>query len=190
MLSKSLSLSAEILIKKHRTKTAEKGAGKMNSSSVDTQECVLNEQIARQVFDILPEDGPLVIIVSNILKGEQVHYWPSDTARFTNLGLTDGFLKDLCSKLDDGVEPIITQLDDFSIVATALVTERTNCGYIIMALPHYNPESTLANIGLVEILLSQVGLIAHLIEQNNLLYEHNMKQFASCVGRNSNTMLN
>jgi hypothetical protein len=162
----------------------------MNSSAVYTQECILNEQIARQVFDILPEDGPLVVIVSRPLKGGSLNYWPSDTARFTQLGLTDDFLKELCAKLDDGVEPIITQINDFSIVATALVTERTDCGYIVIALPHYTPESTLANIGLIEILLSQVGLIAHLMEQNNLLYEHNMKQFVSCIGRNSDTMLN
>ena len=162
----------------------------MNSSAVYTQDCVLNEQIARQVFDILPEDGPLVVIVSRTLRGESLSYWPSDTTRFTNLGFTDGFLKDLCAKLDDGDEPIITQINDFSIVGTALVTERTNCGYIIMALPHYSPESTLANLGLIEILLSQVGLIAHLIEQNNLLYERNMKQFASCIHANSDTMLN
>jgi hypothetical protein len=170
----------------------------MNSSAVYTQDCVLNEQIARQVFDILPEDGPLVVIVSKPIRGGpldcagggQVHYWPSDTERFTNLGLTDGFLKDLCAKLDDGDEPIITQINDFSIVATALVTERTNCGYIIIALPQYTPESTLANLGLIEILLSQIGLIAHLIEQNNLLYERNMNQFASCVHANSDTTLN
>jgi hypothetical protein len=162
----------------------------MNSSAAYTQDCVLNEQIARQVFDILPDDGPLVVIISKSLKGGQVHYWPNNTERFTNLGLTDGFLQDLCSKLDDGDEPIITQFNDFSIVATALVTERSDCGYIVIGLPHYTPESTLANLSLIEILLSQVGLIAHLIEQNNLLYEHNMKQFASCVGRNSNTVLN
>jgi hypothetical protein len=162
----------------------------MNSSSVETQECVLNEQIARQVFDILPEDGPLVVIISRPLKGGSLNYWPNNTEGFTRLGITDGFLKDLCSKLDDGDEPIITQINDFSIVATVLVTERTNCGYVIMALPHYTPESTLANIGLIEILLSQIGLIAHLIEQNNLLYEHNMNQFASCIHANSDTMLN
>jgi hypothetical protein len=162
----------------------------MNSNAVYTQDCVLNEQIARQVFDILPEDGPLVVIVSRTLRGESLSYWPSDTTRFTNLGLTDGFLNDLCSKLDDGDEPIISQINDFSIVATTLVTERTNCGYVIMALPHYSPESTLANLGLIEILLSQVGLIAHLIEQNNLLYERNMNQLTSCIHANSETMLN
>jgi hypothetical protein len=135
---------------------------------------VLNEQIARQVFDILPEDGPMMVIVS-----KQGNYWPSNSEGFARLGITDGFLKELCAKVDDGDEPIITQVNDFSVVATALATERTDSGYIIIALPQYSPESTLANIGLVEILLSQVGLIAHLIEQNNLLYERHMKQFAA-----------
>jgi hypothetical protein len=146
----------------------------MVSDSVYSQGCVLNEQVARQVFDILPEDGPVMIIVS-----KQGNYWPSNTEGFTRLGITDGFLKELCAKVDDGDEPIITQVNDFSIVATALATERTDCGYIILALPHYSPESTLANITLIEILLSQVGLITHLIEQNNLLYEKQMKHFAA-----------
>jgi hypothetical protein len=146
---------------------------------------VLNEQIARQIFDILPEDGPVMIIVSP--KG---NYWPSDTEGFAKLGITDGFLKDLCAKVDDGDEPIITQVNSFSIVATALATERTNCGYILIALPNYSPESTLANITLIEILLSQVGLIAHLIEANNLLYERQMKQFGTCEHIEAGPVLN
>jgi hypothetical protein len=157
----------------------------MVSDSVYSQDCVLNEQVARQVFDILPEDGPLIVIVSK--KG---NCWPSNSERFTQLGITDGFLKDLCGKVDDGNEPIITQVDDFSIIATELTTDRTNCGYIILALPHYSPESTLANITLIEILLSQVGLIAHLLEQNNQLHESQMKQFAACGYAESDISLN
>jgi hypothetical protein len=154
-------------------------------SSVYSQSCVLNEQIARQIFDILPEDGPVAIIVSP--KG---NYWPSDAEGFAKLGVTDTFLKELCAKVDDGDEPIITQVNDFSIVATALVTERTNCGYILIALPHYTPESTLANITLIEILLSQIGLIAHLIEQANFLYERQMKRLGSCEHTESGSILN
>ncbi len=150
-----------------------------------SQDCVLCEQIARQVFDILPEDGPVVVIVSK--KGS---HWPSDAEGFTKLGITDGFIKDLCTKVDDGVEPVITQVNDFSIVATALATERTNCGYIIIALPNYSPESTLANITLVEILLSQIGLIAHLIEKNNLLYERQMRQLVTCGTLDNSPTLN
>jgi hypothetical protein len=163
-----------------------KGVGRMNTlGSVYSQGCVLSEQIARQVFDILPEDGPVMIIISR--KG---NCWPSDAEGFAKLGITDGFIKELCAKVDDGNEPIITQVNDFSIVATALATERTDCGYIIIALPHYSPESTLANITLIEILLSQVGLIAHLIEKNNLLYERQMKQFGVCARAESGSILN
>ena len=137
--------------------------------------CVLNEQIARQVFDLLPEDGPMMIIIS-----KQGNCWPSDAEGFAKLGISDGYLKELCAKVDDGEEPIITQVNDFSIVATALATELNDCGYIMIVLPHYSPESTMANIGLIEILLSQVGLIAHLIEQSNMLYERQMKQLVAC----------
>jgi len=153
--------------------------------SVESQDCVLSEQIARQVFDILPEDGPVVVIVNK--KGS---CWPSNAEGFGKLGITDDFIKELCAKVDDGDEPVITQVNDFSVVVTALATERTNCGYIIIALPHYSPESTLANITLVEILLSQIGLIAHLIEKNNLLYERQMRQLISCGNVESRPILN
>jgi hypothetical protein len=147
--------------------------------------CVLNEQIARQVFDLLPEDGPMMVIISK--KGD---CWPSNAEGFTQLGLTDGYIKDLCAKVDDGEEPIITNVNDFSLVATALATERSDCGYILIVLPHYSPESTMANIGLIEILLSQVGLIAHLIEQNNMLYERQMKQLVPCGQADGDSILN
>ena len=140
----------------------------------------LNEQIARQLFDILPEEGPLMVIVST--KGE---FWPSNSETVSKLRLTDEFIKNLCSQVDDGYEPVITQVDDCSIIATSLVTDRTNCGYIILGLPTYNTESTMANLTILEILLSQVGLIAHLIEQNNLLYQRQMNQFvASAIESN------
>ena len=154
-------------------------------SSAYSPSCVLNEQIARQIFDILPEDGPVMIIVS-----KQGNYWPSDAEGFVKLGITDGFLKELCAKIDDGEEPVITQVSDFSVVATALATDRTDSGYVILALPNYSPESTLANLTLIEILLSQVGLIAHLIEKCNLLYERQMKQFSASGHTVSGSILN
>jgi len=154
-------------------------------SSVYSPSCVLNEQVARQIFDILPEDGPVMVIV-----GRQGTYWPSDAEGFAKLHISDGFIKELCAKVDDGDEPVITQVSDFSVVATALETQRTNCGYILIALPQYSPESTMANIGLIEILLSQVGLVAHLIEQNNLLYERQMKQLVASGHIEGDSMLN
>jgi hypothetical protein len=154
-------------------------------SSSYSPSCVLNEQIARQVFDLLPEDGPMMVIIS-----KQGNCWPSNAEGFTKLGITDCCIKELCAKINDGEEPIITNVNDFSLVATALATERSDCGYLLIVLPHYSPESTMANIGLIEILLSQVGLIAHLIEQNNSLYERQMKQLVGCGHREGDSILN
>ena len=133
----------------------------------------LNEQIARQIFDILPDGGPVMAIIDT-----DGHFWPSDSERFSKLNISESFLKELWTKIDDGAEPVVTQVDDYSIIAAQLTTERTNCGYIIIALPKYSPESTLINIDLIEILLNQITLIARLIEKNSLLYELQMKQFS------------
>jgi hypothetical protein len=60
----------------------------------------------------------------------------------------------------------------------------------MIILPNYSPESTMANIGLIEIMLSQIGLIAHLIEQNNMLYERQVKQLVTCGHVEGESMLN
>ncbi len=132
---------------------------------------LLNEQIAGEIFDILPEDGPIVIIV-----GRDGKYQVSDSEKFSVLNISGPFLKGLCAKIDDGAEPVVTELNDFGIVASQLATDETNCGYVIIALPQYNSESTLINIGLIEMLLNQIGLIARLVETKGLAYELQMKQ--------------
>lgn len=142
--------------------------------SLSSPSCVLNEQVARQMFEVLTEQGPVMVIVDR-----EGHYWPSDSERYSKLNISELFLKELAAKIDDGVEPVVTQVDDCSIVAAQLATERTDCGYVLIALPQYSPESTLANIDLIEILLNQVNVIAKLIEKNSLLYELQMKQFST-----------
>lgn len=136
---------------------------------------ILNEQIARQVFEVLPEQGPILLIMNR-----DGHSWPSDSEEYAKLNINELFLKELCAKIDDGAEPVLTQINDCSIVAAQLATERSNCGYVIIALPQYSPESTLINIDLIEILLSQFNLIVKLIEKNNLLYEVQMKHYRLC----------
>ncbi len=138
--------------------------------------CTLNDQIARQLFSILPEDGPLIAIIDG-----QGNYWPSESEKFSQFNIDEQTLKQLCNRIDDGAEPVITQINDFGVVAAQLATERTNCGYVIAMLPKYTPESLLANIELIETLLSQVGLIARLVEQNNHIYQLQMKQFNSAA---------
>jgi hypothetical protein len=136
---------------------------------------MLNEQVARQVFEVLPERGPLVLIMDR--RGNS---WPSDSEEFAKLNISESFLKELCAKIDDGAEPVVTQVNDCSIIATELTTNQSDCGYAMIALPNYSPESTLVNIDLIEMVLNQFSLIVKLIEKNNLLYEVQMKHYRVC----------
>jgi len=134
--------------------------------------CRLNEQLGREIFEDLPEDGPIIALIN-----KDGNYWPSDSERFSKLTISEGFFKTLCSKLDDGQEPVVTEVNECSIVASQLATDKTNCGYVLIILPGCSTESALININLIEILLSQFSLIAKLIEKNNLLYDLQMRQF-------------
>jgi hypothetical protein len=134
---------------------------------------VLNEQIAREIFDVLPDDGPVVIII-----GREGNRWFSDSTKFSNLDISESFLKEVCAKIDDGAEPVITQMNDIGVVASQLAMEETHCGYVVMALPKYNIESTMINFGLIEMLLNQIGLIAKLMEKNEQVGELKMKQLS------------
>lgn len=135
---------------------------------------LLNEQIARQIFDVISEHGPIIVIAD-----KAGNFWPSDSQEFSKLNISEEFLKDLTAQIDDGTEPVVTQWEEISIIASQLATDHTNCGYIILMLPKYSPESTLANIGLIEILLNQITVIARLIEKNNRLYELQLKHVST-----------
>ncbi len=132
----------------------------------------LNEQLGRELFDVLPEDGPIIVIINR--DGD---CWPSDSERFSGLGINEEFFQKLCDKIDDGQEPIVTKKKDCAIIGTQFATEQTNCGYAFVVLPECTAESALINIRLIEIVLAQIGLIGKLIEKNDRLYELQMKQF-------------
>ena len=140
-------------------------------SKMFSQTFVMNEQIARHIFETIPEMGPVVIIID-----QEGNSWPSDSEEYHKLNIHETFLKELCDKIDDGVEPVIAQENECSFIATQLTTEQHNCGYVIIALPQYTPESILANISIVEMMLNQFNLIARLIEKNNRFYEAHTKR--------------
>ena len=131
----------------------------------------VTEYITRQIFEVIPERGPLIVIMdtNSIIQ-------PSDPEEYARLNISESFLKEVCVTIDDGAEPVITNSNNCSIIAGQLATEDSNYGYVFVVLPQYDPESTLLNIDLIEMLLNQIGLIAQLIEKNNLHYEVQVKQ--------------
>ncbi len=134
---------------------------------------LLNEQIARQVFEVLPERGPILVLVDR-----DGSTWPSHPEEFAKLNLSAALLQELRAKVDDGAEPVITQVGDTSVIVAQLATDRTNCGYVVIALACHRPESTLANIDLIETLLSQIVLIARLTERSRILTKSHVNHYA------------
>jgi hypothetical protein len=138
---------------------------------------LLNEQIARQVFEVLPEHGPILALMDR-----DGRMWPSHPEEFAKLNLSAALLKDLRAKVDDGAEPVITQVGETSVIVAQLATDRTNCGYMVLALACRRPEATLANIDLVEAMLSQITLIARLIERSRMLTKSHVNHYAVYSG--------
>jgi hypothetical protein len=143
--------------------------------SLFSPDFILTEEIARQVFEVLPEDGPLIVIMDT-----DGNIQANNPEEFANLNISESFLKEVCISIDDGTEPIITNSNNCSIVAEQLATKESNCGYVFVIMPGYDPETILLNIDLIEMLLNQIGLIAQFIEKNKLHDEVQMKQFYLC----------
>ena len=141
-----------------------------NTSVSDTR--TLIERIAQEVFDVLPERGPILVIMDR--DGE---HWISHPEEFAALGIDESLLKDLRAKVDDGAEPVITQVGQTSVTVAQLATDQADCGYVVVALPGCTPESALTHIDLVEALLSQVTLIAHLVEKTASLARGQMNHY-------------
>jgi hypothetical protein len=135
---------------------------------------LLNEQIAHQVFDVLPERGPVLLILDR-----DGSCWPSNPEDLAKLNLSEAFWKDLRAKVDDGAEPVITQVGDASVTIAQLCTDRTNCGYVVVILSRHSAESTLTDIDLVEALLNQITLIARLIEKSSMLTRSHVNHYAA-----------
>ncbi len=140
-------------------------------SAMQPSSAVLGEQIARELFQVLPEDGPVMAILDR-----DWNCRPSDTERFSQLKLSETLLRDLCGRIDDGQEPVMTQSGEHSVVASALTTGDTDCGYIIIALSQQTPEATLAGSLLIETILNQISLILRLIEKNVVLFNQRMRR--------------
>ena len=136
---------------------------------------ILTEEIARQVFEVLPESGPLVVIMDTNGKIQS-----SNPEEYAKLNISESVLERICVSIDDGAEPVITNANNCILVGEQLATENSHCGYVFVILPEYDPESVLSNIDLVETLLNQIGLVAQFIEKSNLHSKGQMQYYQMC----------
>jgi hypothetical protein len=137
-------------------------------------EAVLTEQIARRIFEVLSESGPLMVITDTAGRSRF-----SDLEGFVNLNISESFLKEICVTIDDGDEPVVTACRDCAIVAGQLVSADSKHGYVFLIFPDCRPESILANFGLIETVLNQISLTAELVETNSVCYEMQRKRLGA-----------
>jgi len=132
----------------------------------------LNEQIARRVFEGLPEDG----LVLAIMDGDG-NCWPSDAEAFSRLGLDETLLTELRARVDDGADAARILVGEAMVTVTQLATDRTNCGYLVLAEPLRGGEPTRTSQDLVETLFGQIALVGQLLERQSQADDDRMSSY-------------
>ncbi len=135
------------------------------------------DRFARELFDCFPQDGPIVALIDGDGSCQA-----SDSETFIKVFPTSQQLNQLCSRIQDGNEPLVTQIDSYGVIAGAIKAAGTDIfGYLIVILPDSSPEMTLASIELVETILNQACLLAQYTFQTAAGDESMAEDFAISV---------
>jgi hypothetical protein len=121
-------------------------------------------QIAQAVFNSFANTDIVVAILNH-----NGSYVSNKLDVFEQVFAERNLLDELCSRVDDGQEPLISQIDGFIVAASCLSSGLENVGYSVMLLPACSFGNTPESVDFIEIMLEQFSLIAGLIEQNQQL---------------------
>ncbi len=127
---------------------------------------LLIDQVRGQLFGRLEPDGPVLIVADTRRQCKTSHpgragVLLSDNALWIDL---------ICDRLDDGEDPLILPVNGGCVAACQLLTERTHCGYLLVYLEGYTPQTAEANRLLFELIFAQAEATCELIEKNNQLH--------------------
>jgi hypothetical protein len=145
---------------------------KRQSKYVEISSDMIINQIARMVFDSFESTDFVVAIL-----GRDGSCISSRPEVFGKVFPEQRLLDELCVKIDDGCEPLITRIDSYLVAAASLTSgfaccgasRRDNIGYAVILLPAGTSEKSIEYLDFVEIILEQFSLIAGLIERNQQL---------------------
>lgn len=139
---------------------------------------MLNEQIMRELESLCCECGPLFAIVDG-----RGNVWSGENQEVEGMLSDREHVERIISRIDDGGDPVISQMGEWGVVGTQLEIGQVECGYLLVLLPNYGPECTMANMGLIETLINQVLLIGRLIDKNNQLHRGKLKELSGSMAR-------
>lgn len=128
---------------------------------------LLLDQVRGHLFSLLGSEGPTLAVV-----GMDRQLKTNHPGRIGILMADEGRLvTSLCNRLDDGEDPLVIKVKNGCIAACSLTTEHAQCGYLMIALEGYTPETAGANMPLIEMMLAQAQLTCELVEKNNQLHQ-------------------
>lgn len=128
---------------------------------------LLTEQIRGYLFNLVGTEGPVLVVVDTDRRVQASHPGKVGFLLADNQRLLD----EICGRLDDGEDPLVLKVKGGCVAACQLGTERVHCGYFLVLLEGYTPETVGANMRLVEMILSQAQLVCELVEKNNQLHQ-------------------
>jgi hypothetical protein len=144
---------------------------------------LVSEQFMGAVFDLVDSDGPVLIYVNPDFRAKANH-----PTRAAFLHTEPETVRNICVRIDDGVDPCVMQVDGGCVAGTQLLTEQSHLGYFLVFLPGYTPDIVQANLELAELLLAQAQLICSLIEKNNKFHHMhlmNLTKRSAILGANA-----
>jgi hypothetical protein len=131
-----------------------------NISVITDNRSVLN-QTAQLVFESFENTDITFALVSK--QGRCITNRPNIVSEvFSNQKLLDS----LCQRIDDGDEPTMAYVGDYLVAGSGLLIDEDNNGFVIMILPGYTPEKASASMDFIEVILSQILLLAREVGRN------------------------
>ncbi|MBC8482027.1 MAG: hypothetical protein H8D47_05110 [Planctomycetes bacterium] len=124
----------------------------------------LDKDVADLVFENIPEDSPLMVIVA----GDNDIY-ASDDEKLAAVGVDKNLLLSMCAHIDDGAEPVVVEDRNCTIIGSQIRTDNVSCGYVMVLVDKISSNSDFTVLTLIEAILQQVNLIVSLLEKNALL---------------------
>jgi hypothetical protein len=121
-------------------------------------------QIAQVVFDSFANTDIVLAILNH-----NGSYVSNKLDIFERVFAERQLLDEFCRRVDDGQEPLFSQIDSYFIAACGISNGFDGIGYAVMLLPVCSFRSTPENFDFIEIILEQFSLIAGLIERNQQL---------------------
>ena len=119
-------------------------------------------KIARTVFDSFQNSDIILTILDRTGS-----YVSNKVEVFEQVFSSQELLDNLCGRIDDGCEPLISQIGDYAVAAMGLSANGSFGGYVVMLLPGCNLEKAIGCTDFIEIILSQVTLLAERAVQDS-----------------------